>query len=566
MAKQTLDNFADLVRRSGLLDSEQLDRVIDEVQSSGDEGGSRILSRKLVEGGHLTQWQCDKLLEGRHKGFFLGKYKLLGLIGHGGMSSVYLGEHTLMHSRRAIKVLPQNRVNDSSYLGRFYREARAAGQLEHANIVRAFDVDSDGKTHFLVMEFVEGRDLQQVVRDEGPLSYAAAADYIAQAAEGLAYAHERGLVHRDIKPANLLLAKTGVVKILDMGLARFSDDEHCSLTITHDENVLGTADYLAPEQALNSHTVDRRADIYSLGGTLYFLLTGHPPFPEGTLAQRLMMHQTQEPAPITKDRPDAPAELVAICQRMMAKAPERRYESAHQVVEALRGWLERSLRTRPGFNPLSSRGSGSSIIGRMPSESRFQAPLPSDTVTNRSSDTDKRPVTTSPPIMASDSCLSLAPDEDEKPKQASPTAKQPSPSSVQKGGAPRQAPPTGSSPRAGGSNVLRPKPPAGAAPGDSAKRAAGGSAVRKTASAAPQAPPAKLPPLPPVSSPLDDLLADLPVAAGPADAGPALGPSKLRKPEKPVSVIVSVAIGLGIGTGLIIAAVAAWQVWQHFQG
>jgi serine/threonine protein kinase len=245
-----------------------------------------------------------------------------------------------MKQLRAIKVLPQHRINDSSYLGRFYREARAAAALDHNNIVRAFDVDNDGDNHYLVMEYVEGNDLQRIVATQGVLSYETAAEYIRQAADGLAHAHHVGLIHRDIKPANLLVDNKGVVKILDMGLARFADDEkQASLTQLHDENVLGTADYLAPEQAINSHTVDSRADLYSLGCTLYFALTGHPPFPEGTMAQRLLMHQQKEPAPITNDRPDAPRDLVMICRRMMEKKLEERYQSAEEVSAALSRWL-----------------------------------------------------------------------------------------------------------------------------------------------------------------------------------------------------------------------------------
>ncbi len=156
------------------------------------------------------------------------------------------------------------------------------------------------------MEYVEGRDLQQMVKQQGPLDYASAAEYIRQAAEGLAHAHQAGLIHRDVKPANLLVDRKNVVKVLDLGLARFTDEDRASLTVQYDENVLGTADYLAPEQAIDSHGVDARADIYSLGCSLYYLLTGHPPFPDGTLPQRLMAHQKQPPPSIRLDRPRCP--------------------------------------------------------------------------------------------------------------------------------------------------------------------------------------------------------------------------------------------------------------------
>ena len=345
MANLKADTFVDVVRRSDLVEKDRLAKALADLQNQLGNGAleePQAVARHLREAGLLTQWQCDKLLEGRHKGFLLGKYKLLDHLGTGGMSAVYLAEHINMHRRVAIKVLPVQRVNDSSYLARFYREARAAASLDHPNIVRAYDVDNQGDTHYLVMEFVQGRDLQKLVKAQGVLPFELAADYIRQAADGLAHAHKMGLIHRDIKPANLLIDPAGTVKVLDLGLARFADETQGSLTIAHDENVLGTADYLAPEQAINSHRVDTRVDIYSLGCTLYFALTGHPPFPDGTLPQRLMKHQTTEPTSIAKERRGAPAELVAICQRMMAKSADKRYQTATEVSEALAAWLASS--------------------------------------------------------------------------------------------------------------------------------------------------------------------------------------------------------------------------------
>jgi eukaryotic-like serine/threonine-protein kinase len=343
MARPTVEAFLDLLRHSGLVDKDRLDAILRELDGESDGkpiAEADVVACRLVRSGLITRWQADKLLEGRHKGFFLGKYKLLDHLGTGGMSSVYLAEHVLMQRRVAIKVLPKNRVADSSYLARFHREARAAAALDHRNIVRAYDVDDDGGNHYLVMEYVEGRDLQHVVAEDGPLDYAAAAEYTRQAAEGLAHAHQAGLIHRDVKPANLLVDRKNVVKVLDLGLARFTDEDKVSLSAAYDESVLGTADYLAPEQALDSHRVDARADIYGLGCSLYCLLTGHPPFPGGTLPQRLMKHQKQPPPSIFLDRPDAPPELVAICLKMMAKKPAWRYQSADEVAHALARWLE----------------------------------------------------------------------------------------------------------------------------------------------------------------------------------------------------------------------------------
>jgi serine/threonine protein kinase len=343
MAKLTVKNFIDIVRRSRLVEEERLAQAVSDFQKkSSDEVADDPgrLADFLVEEGLVTTWHTEKLLEGKYKGFFLGKYRLLGHLGTGGMSSVYLAEHVLMQRRVAIKVLPKSRVDDSSYLGRFRLEAKAAAQLDHPNIVRAYDIDDEKGTHYLVMEYVPGRDLQQIVKEDGLPTLDKAINYIAQAAEGLEHAHENGLIHRDIKPANLLVDQKGVVKILDMGLARFDNDDAASLTIAHEENVLGTADYLSPEQARNSHEVDARADIYSLGCTLYFLLTGHAPFPEGTLAQRIAKHQTEMPEDVRNDRPDCPTSLVNICKKMMLKKPENRFQNAREVANVLHHWLE----------------------------------------------------------------------------------------------------------------------------------------------------------------------------------------------------------------------------------
>lgn len=387
MAKPRVDAFLDLLRRSGLVEKARLNAVLLELkeQAAGEPiTDTDFVADRLVQSGLITRWQADKLLEGRHKGFFLGKYKLLDHLGTGGMSSVYLAEHVLMQRRVAIKVLPKERVDDTSYLARFHREAQAAAALDHHNIVRAYDVDNDGNNHYFVMEYVDGRDLQRIVKEDGPLSYVAAADYIRQAAEGLAHAHQAGLIHRDVKPANLLVDQKNVVKLLDLGLARFTDEKKASLTVVYDENVLGTADYLAPEQALDSHGVDARADIYGLGCSMYFLLTGHPPFPGGTLPQRLMMHQKQPPPDIHIDRPDAPQDLIDVCMKMIAKKPSQRYQSATEVAEALAAWLVHHGQTvQSGGSGLSSArlvgavsGEASGRAGGLPSPKPAKGPPP----------------------------------------------------------------------------------------------------------------------------------------------------------------------------------------------
>jgi serine/threonine-protein kinase len=340
-SKLSSETFLGLVKQCGLVEVELLKKNWKEMKELGISlENPRQIADEFVKRNLLTRWQADKLLQGKHKGFFLGKYRLISLLGSGGMSQVYLAEHILMRRRVAIKVLPKGRVDDSSYLERFHREAQAVAALDHRNIVRAYDVDQDKGTHFLVMEYVPGQSLHELVVKNGPVDFVAAAEYMRQAAEGLQHAHRIGMVHRDIKPGNLLLDEKGIVKLLDLGLARFFDDkDENSLTVKHDEKVLGTADFLSPEQALNSHTVDGRSDIYSLGCTLYHLLTGHPPFPDGTLAQRLLAHQTKMPRPVQEERPDIPAGLLAILNRMIAKNPDERFQSARDAAQELLQWL-----------------------------------------------------------------------------------------------------------------------------------------------------------------------------------------------------------------------------------
>ncbi|MCA9081171.1 MAG: protein kinase, partial [Planctomycetaceae bacterium] len=343
--KLTAESFLAGVRQSGLVPANQLDEALRKFKEAGvDMNDANTLADELVKSELVTRWQVEKLLQGKFKGFILGRYRLLDLLGRGEMSSIYKAEHVRMKRRCAIKVLPANKVKDTSYLGRFHREAEAVAALDHPNIVRAYDVDMEVEAgteiHFLVMEYVEGSDLEHLQEREGPFDLVTAAEYIRQAAEGLSHAHQAGLIHRDIKPGNLLVDHKGTVKLLDLGLARFfNQTEEESLTIKHDEKVLGTADYLAPEQAVDSHAVDARADIYSLGCTLYFALTGHPPFTDGTLVQRLLAHQTKSPPPIQKQREDVPDSLAAIVNRMMAKRKEDRYQTATDAAEDLGLWL-----------------------------------------------------------------------------------------------------------------------------------------------------------------------------------------------------------------------------------
>jgi len=288
----------------------------------------------------------------------LGHYKLLAKLGQGGMGAVYKALHTRLNRLVALKVLPAERLQDAAAIARFDREMRAVGALAHENIVAAHDAGEIDGTHYLVMELVDGADLGTIARDQAPLPVAEACEIIRQAALGLQHAYENNLVHRDIKPSNLMLAagpNGPVVKILDMGLALLEEQhaEHSELTASG--QIMGTLDYMAPEQACDTHAVDIRADIYSLGATLYKLLTGRVPFqgPQYTsVAKKLMALATQDPPRIDSLREDLPEELVAIIHRMLARQPEDRYTTPSELVEAITPW---AAGAKPG-NPIGYRG------------------------------------------------------------------------------------------------------------------------------------------------------------------------------------------------------------------
>jgi serine/threonine protein kinase len=336
--------FLDCLRKSGLVDHQRLEEYLRQQPAGAATESVRSLALLMVRDGLLTPYQADQVRLGKSRNFFIqGKYKVLERLGSGGNASVFLCEHLTMRRPVALKVLPAKVAASPGGLERFLREARIAAQLKHANLVSAYDVDQSAGMHFLVMEFIDGTTLHHLVKSFGPLHFVRAAHYIRQAAEGLQYAHECGLVHRDIKPGNILLERSGTIKILDMGLARFfhEDDE---LTKRHQPGaVLGTADFLSPEQALDSHGADIRSDVYSLGITFYFLLTGVTPFEQGTTAQKLLWHQVRQPRPIRSLRPDVPEEMAAVLEKMTAKAADQRYQVPTEVGAALAPWTRMGL-------------------------------------------------------------------------------------------------------------------------------------------------------------------------------------------------------------------------------
>ena len=268
----------------------------------------------------------------------LGEYRLLEKLGEGGMGVVYRALHVELERVVALKVVRADRVGDSQAVERFRREIKAAGKLEHPNIVLAHDARQIDGTHLLVMEFIEGLDLGQLLERMGPLPIADACEAARQAACGLHHAHEHGLIHRDVKPSNLMLSRTGAVKILDLGLARLQASPKTSQATTGVGFAIGTPDYMAPEQASDSRDVDARSDVYGLGCTLYALLAGEPPFSDPTHRQpyeKMMAHVHEQPAPLGDRRPEVPQSLNAIVMRMLAKKPDDRLANMSEVAEGL---------------------------------------------------------------------------------------------------------------------------------------------------------------------------------------------------------------------------------------
>jgi formylglycine-generating enzyme required for sulfatase activity/tRNA A-37 threonylcarbamoyl transferase component Bud32 len=340
MSTASTASLVDTLRQHRLLDPKQLEELTSLQARFPDP---KALAKELIQRGWLSPYQANQLLNGKGQELVLGQYILLERLGEGGMGQVFKARHRMLGRISAIKLIRKERLESPDAVRRFQREVRSAAALSHPNIVRAYDADEIAGTHLMVMEYIEGAiDLAKLVKKNGPLPVQQACEYIRQAALGLQHAHEKGMVHRDIKPANLILTDRGkTVKILDMGLARLdhpgADDDDKSSTMTQEGTVMGTPDYIAPEQALDTHTVDIRADLYSLGCAFYYLLTGRVPFPGGTLIQKINKHQFEEPMPIEKVRPEVPPEVAKVVRKLMAKKPVDRYQTPAEVATALAG-------------------------------------------------------------------------------------------------------------------------------------------------------------------------------------------------------------------------------------
>lgn len=330
---------------SGLLTEEQIDRAWQVLVESLpmhdlalDEITDEQLAAQLIALGYLNRWQAEQLRQGRTK-FNLGAYRILDAIGRGGMGWVFKCEHGLLGRVEAIKVLPKSQTNPAS-IASFLREIKAQAQLNHPNLVHLTYADTDGDTYFLVTEYVPGTDLRKMVRHHGPLTMREAAIIVTQAAEALAHAHSRGLIHRDVKPGNLLITSDGHTKLADLGLAYFYADDHPGHK--KPKHIVGTADYLAPEIIVSPDVLRTVSDIYSLGCTLYYAVTGKVPFPGGDTADKLRRQLDEVPLTPQRLNPQVSDDFAHVIAAMMEKRPADRVSTAEEVIYLLKPWVDGS--------------------------------------------------------------------------------------------------------------------------------------------------------------------------------------------------------------------------------
>src|SRR5271157_2239374 len=348
-------DFLATMERSGILSETGLQEVRDCLVQDRQLQDSSVLAERLVKQGRLTEFQARRLLVGKAKS-----------LGFGAMGRVFKARHRLMDRLVALKVVLPVCASSKHSVSRFFREMKIVGVLDHPNVVRAFDADQHEDSPYIVMEYLEGEDLEKVLRRRGMLPPQEVIDCMIQVAWGLAHAHEKGVVHRDIKPTNLFLDNTGVVKVLDLGLGAFVgvSNEGVSAQDTDEGFVVGTCDYMSPEQ-LNGQAVDARTDQFSLGCAMYRLLTGEFAFPGMTKMDRMVKRIQDRHVPITDVRKDLPVPLVAVIDRLLSPRPEDRFSSAAEVAEELEMLLpaadrrKRVTRTSPGSQQLRTSTSSS---------------------------------------------------------------------------------------------------------------------------------------------------------------------------------------------------------------
>ncbi|MCE9603420.1 MAG: protein kinase [Planctomycetia bacterium] len=333
----TRTEFVEFITTIGFVSTDEL-TVIDKQLPPDKTDDVQTLAQALVQQGKLTKFQAATVYQGKGKSLVFGDYVVIDRLGAGGMGQVFKARHRRMDRIVALKVLSTAAMKSADSIKRFEREVRAAAKLIHPNIVHAYDAGAQDGVHYLVMEHVAGPDLSSLVKKQGKLDVKLACDYIAQAARGFAFAHSKGIVHRDIKPGNLLIDQDGTVKVLDMGLARFEDSGLGEVMtegeLTHTGAVMGTVDYMAPEQALNTRHADAKSDVYGLGCTLYRILTGEYVFGGDTLVEKILAHRERPVPQLRRLRPEAPAALEGLLARMLSKQPDLR-PTMQDIAEAL---------------------------------------------------------------------------------------------------------------------------------------------------------------------------------------------------------------------------------------
>lgn len=348
---------------SGILAADEADHVFAKLRAEDQQVSSDAIAEELLKEGKLTSYQVESIQQGSASQLVFGEYLILDELGRGGMGVVYKALHRRMQREVALKVLTDDALKRPQGFERFQREVRAAARLVHPNVVTCHDAGEDGGVEYLVMEFVEGEDLHHAVRADGPMSMDKAVDCIAQAANGLEYAHHEGVVHRDVKPSNLIRCADDTVKLLDFGLAALrshaSTGHHTELGLTESGQMMGTFDFMSPEQAEDAASADARSDIYSLGCTLYFLLTGKPPYEADTVIRKLLAHRSEPIPDIREVREDVPRSLATLLHVMLAKNQNDRPQTMSGVSEQLAA-VRAELCTKPGtrtamFEPNSGR-------------------------------------------------------------------------------------------------------------------------------------------------------------------------------------------------------------------
>ena len=336
-APPKLEDFLKTVRKSGLLEPARLDAAL-ATAPAGQRETAPALADFLVRTGRLSRYQAQKLLKGAFLGLLMGPYQVLAPIGKGGMGVVYLARDQRDGRLAALKVLSPRKA-EGRMLARFRREMEISRKVNHSNVALTYDSGEYHGAPFIAMEYIPGKTLYRLVQAEGPLRTARAARLFAEAASGLHHAHEKGLVHRDLKPSNLMVTPHDHAKVLDLGLAIIQGEEIGDPAVVGGQGyIVGSMDYIAPEQTTDATKVDRRADVYGLGCCLYFAVSGKPPFPGGTNVDKIHCHRTQEPVPLLHLNPSLPPDFVRIVRRMTAKDPARRYPTAKAVEEDLRAW------------------------------------------------------------------------------------------------------------------------------------------------------------------------------------------------------------------------------------